>query len=193
MKNLATGQIRADHTHVTAAFHRFDPHADLETKRGLASHICLALKIHAALEEEIFYPAMREAGVDSEVIEHTNLPEHAEQHRLIQELDHMEADNPAFESTLMELMRTTLRHVADEETKLLVDADRLVSRERLNELGRQMTKRRMELSRELGGEIVHSVMQATSTTTKVLAGSAVLAGTYMLGRAFSRGGSAHRH
>lgn len=193
MKNLSTSQIRFDHTHVTASFHRYDPNSDPETKQGLARYICIALKIHAALEEEIFYPAMRREGIDASVIDNTNLPQHADQHRLIQKLEAMQPTDPNFEQTFMELMRATFHHVADEETMLLNDVERRVSRERLNEIGKEMTKRRMELSKDYGVDMVSSMNQATSNTTKLVAGGALLAGGFMIGRALSRDGTSQHH
>jgi hypothetical protein len=193
MKDFAIGQIRFDHTHVTATFHRYNPHSDPKTKEGLARYICIALKIHTALEEEIFYPAMRKEGIDPSVIDSKNMPQHAEQHRLIDKLETLQVADPNFEQIFMELMRATFHHVADEETMLLADAERRVSRERLNELGKEMTKRRMELSAEYGVDMASSLNQATSSTAKLLAGGALLAGSFMIGRALSRDGGSHRH
>lgn len=191
MKNLATGQIRLDHTHVMASFHRYKPDADAKTRQGLVDYICIALEMHAHLEEEIFYPALREAGIDSELIDTKSLPEHAEQHRLIERLRQMEADDPSFEQTFMDLMRVTIHHVADEETSLLPDAERRLSRDRLGEIGKRMTARRMQLTKEFGTDIAGSLSQAASPAAKLLAGGALLAGTFVVGRALSRGGSSH--
>ena len=60
-----TNQIRLDHTHVLTTFHQYEMDASPNTKKALVDNACLALEIHAQLEEEIFYPAMRSfaAGV----------------------------------------------------------------------------------------------------------------------------------
>ena len=55
----ATTFIRMDHTHALASFHRYRIDARPEKKQAVADTLCLALEIHARLEEEIFYPAMR--------------------------------------------------------------------------------------------------------------------------------------
>src|SRR5262245_35089740 len=49
-----TTLIRMDHTHVLALFRRFKPHTPLGKKRALVMNACLALEVHAQLEEEIF-------------------------------------------------------------------------------------------------------------------------------------------
>ena len=54
-----TNMIRLDHTHVFATFHQYSQDKSPDTKQALANTICLALEIHAQLEEEVFYLAMR--------------------------------------------------------------------------------------------------------------------------------------
>ena len=55
----------------------------------------------------------------------------------------MQPGDAAYDETVMELMRDVLHHVADEETMLLPDAERRLG-DQLNELGAQMTKRRLK-------------------------------------------------
>lgn len=64
-----TTMIRMDHAHVFALFHRYKAHASDGRKRALLVNACLALEIHAQLEEEIFYPALRRIIGDDEVLE----------------------------------------------------------------------------------------------------------------------------
>ena len=63
----ATKMIRMDHTHVLATFHKYQTDTAPQTKRGLVNTVCLLLEIHAQLEEEIFFPAVR--AVDSGLVE----------------------------------------------------------------------------------------------------------------------------
>jgi hypothetical protein len=63
-----TNMIRADHTHVLATFHQYEIDTSPGTKRALVNTICLGLEIHAQLEEEIFYPAMRGVAGDAGVV-----------------------------------------------------------------------------------------------------------------------------
>ncbi len=55
----ATNMIRMEHTHVMSTFHQYETDASPRAREGLVNTICLALEIHAQLEEEIFYPALR--------------------------------------------------------------------------------------------------------------------------------------
>lgn len=171
MSPSITNMIRMDHTHVVAAFHQFQADTPPRVKKGLADNICLALEVHAQLEEEIFYPAMREISPD-EVLDKSK-PEHDEMRQLVAKLRALQPTDPAFDETVYELMRTVLHHVADEETQLLPKAERLLAGQ-LNEMGARMTRRRLELLGPRSGELAGSMARSMSTGT-VLAAAGTLA------------------
>lgn len=179
-----TNMIRMDHTHVLATFHQYEMDTSPQTKRALVNTACLALEVHTQLEEEIFYPAMREVAVDAPILD-KSIPEHSEMRRLIAQLRAMEPSDPGYDNTFMELMRNVLHHVADEETTLLPDAERLLA-DRLEDMGAQMTRRRLELSAPSAGEIAVNALRGFPTGSMLLAAGAVLAGTYFAKRAFER-------
>jgi hemerythrin superfamily protein len=157
MAPKATAMIRFDHTHVLATFHQYTPDCSPSVKKGLVNTACTALEIHAQIEEEIFYPAVR-AVADSETAE-KSVPEHDEMRRLISKLRTMEPTDASYDDTFMELMRDVLHHVADEETILLPQAERLMP-ERLDELGAEMTERRLALTLPRTGEIATNLVRA---------------------------------
>jgi hypothetical protein len=74
----------------------------------------------------------------------------------------------------MELMRDVLHHVADEETILLPEAERVLA-DRLGELGAAMTKRRMQLVLPRSGEIASDMARSIPTPVYLLGGIAGLA------------------
>jgi hypothetical protein len=174
----ATGMIRADHTRVMASFHRYSIAGRPRVKQGLANAICLSLEVHAQIEEEIFYPAMREAG--SALVKEL-IPGHDQMRRLIAMLRGMEAGDPQFDQAFMELMREVIHHVADEETILLPHAESVL-RDRLSELGAQMMRRRMRLSAPRAAEIAGNTARATSPSAMLLGAGALLAGAFVLRR-----------
>ncbi|HEY8609580.1 MAG TPA: hemerythrin domain-containing protein [Noviherbaspirillum sp.] len=176
-----TNMIRMDHTAVMETFHQYEIDSRPQTKKVLVSTVCLALEIHAQLEEEIFYPAMRTAGGDAGFLDRS-VPEHSEMRRLIAKLRTMEPDNPDYDDTFMELMRDVMHHVADEETTLLPQAERLLA-DRLGELGAQMTRRRVQLAAPRAGEIAMNTVRGFPTSSMIVAAGAVLAGTYFAKRA----------
>jgi hemerythrin superfamily protein len=182
MSPKATTMIRMDHSHVLALFHRFKADSSIGKKRALVANACLALDVHAQLEEEFFYPALREVMAGDATLEKSE-SEHDEMRRLIADLRERAAEDGPIESTafddkFMDLMRIVIHHVADEETRLLPAADRLLS-DRLNQLGREMIKRRVELLRPHVGELASSTMR--SFPSAVAAGLLLTAGAVMVG------------
>lgn len=186
-----TNMIRMDHTAVLETFHQYEMDTSPQTKKALVNTVCLALEIHAQLEEEIFYPAMRVVATDTSVVE-KSVPEHNEMRRLITALRSMEPTAPAFDQTFMDLMRTVMHHVADEETILLPQAEKLLSH-RLGELGAEMTKRRLQLTAPHAGELAANTMRSFPASSMLMAAGAVLAGTYLAKRAFEGQGYGRRH
>jgi hemerythrin superfamily protein len=172
----ATDMLRMDHTHVLSSFHHYDLNASHARKRALVDTVCLALEIHAKLEEEIFYPAMR--ALDEKLID-KSLPEHAEMHRLIGTLRSMEPRDPEFDRTFMELMRDVIHHVADEETLLFPEAERLLGA-RLGEISAEMKKRRLQLAAPRTGRMIANTVRAMPPRTVMMTAGALLAGTFML-------------
>jgi hemerythrin superfamily protein len=147
-----TDMIRFDHSHVLVSFHQYTADATPKVKKALAETIASALEIHATLEEEIFYPAMR--GIDSdEPVLLKSVPEHNEMRRLISELRSTPSTDVRHGQLLQQLMRDVIHHVADEETVLLPHAERLLSKDRLSELGAEMTRRRLELAGPKAGKL----------------------------------------
>src|SRR3954470_17391839 len=184
MSPTITNMIRMDHTHVVAAFHQYQVDTPVRVKKGLADSICLALEVHAQLEEEIFYPALQEVSPD-ETLEKAK-PEHDRMRVLIAQLRALQPGEPAFDTTLFELMRTVMHHVADEETQLLPKAERLLAGQ-LSEMGARMTKRRMQLLGPRSGELAGSMARSMSTGTMLAAAGAIAAaGGILLARRASQ-------
>ncbi len=165
-----TRMIRADHAKLLAIFHRYTADAPAATRQALADRICVALEIHMKLEEEVFYPALRELYPEGEVILKSE-PEHNAIRRLMARLRRMRADDIGFDGAMLELMRNFMHHVADEETVLLPAAERVLA-EHLAELGGRMSKRRFELARPRLGEIVSGVVRSTPPSTLLMVGAA---------------------
>lgn len=137
----ATDLLRADHARVVAVLHRYGADLSPRVKRGLVESACRMLEIHAQIEDEIFYPAMRVA--DPALVD-KSIPEHEAVRVLVIALRGMDAADPDYDETFLTLMRAVLHHVADEETQLFPDAERLFP-EDLPALGARMARRRLQL------------------------------------------------
>jgi hemerythrin superfamily protein len=161
-----TNVIRLDHTHVLSTFHQYKDAAPRRVKKGLVLTICTALEVHAQLEEEVFYPALRAVTDDEILLE--SPAEHDEMRRLIALLRRMEPEARDYTSTLMALMREVIHHVADEETVLLPMAEDLLH-DQLGSLGAKMTRRRIQLVAPRTGDIALNMGRAASGNTIALA------------------------
>jgi hypothetical protein len=177
----ANDMIRGDHTRVLALFHRYKVDLPAARKQALAESICLALEIHARIEEEIFYPALRR--VDPDLID-KSVPEHNEMRRMISRLRATPPHGLAHDAALMALMRDVMRHVADEETMLLPEAERALGAE-LGELGARMMRRRLELALPRAGELARNGVRALPGSLLAVAGALVV-GAFFAGRALTR-------
>ncbi len=180
MSPTITHMIRMDHSHVLASFHQYEADTAAKTKQALVKTVCLALEIHAQLEEEIFYPALRAEIADNPVL-NKSVPEHDQLRQLIAQLRTMTPDDAAYDDTFMQLMRNVMHHVADEETSLLPTAERVLAG-RLNELGAQMTKRRLQLAAPHAGEIAMNTVRTMPASSMLMAAGALLAGSYLVSR-----------
>ena len=101
----ATTFIRMDHTHVFAVFHRFKADTSPARKSALVRNACLALEVHAQLEEEIFYPALRQAAGADPVLDKSG-PEHNEMRGLIERLRQMAPEDAGYDQTFHALMKS---------------------------------------------------------------------------------------
>jgi hemerythrin superfamily protein len=186
----ATHMIRADHARVLETFHQYQVDASPRMKKALADSVCIALEIHAQLEEEIFYSAMR-AIADTEFV-NKSIPEHQQMRELITQLRNLQATDTTFDNTFFKLMNVVMHHVADEETLLLPTAERILA-DRLGELGTQMTKRRLQLAVPRTGQRVGAAARSMSSGSLIMGATALLACSYLLARPRGqRAGAAHR-
>lgn len=179
-----TDMIRFDHSHVLVTFHQYTTSSRASVKKALADTICDALDMHATLEEEVFYPVIRRLNASEPVIQKSE-PEHDEMRRMIAELRATRATDERHDSLVHDLMRDVLHHVADEETVLLPEAERLLSKDRLNELGSAMTRRRIELLKPKAGKLAkNTAIGFSGSTTAIVMGlaGALVAARYVAKR-----------
>lgn len=183
-----TTMIRVDHTHALALFRRLRPWTSASRKRAIMTNACIALEVHAQLEEEIFYPALRKALGDNDEVLDKSVPEHDEMRELIRVLRSKDVEDADYDETVHSLMRAVLHHVADEESMLLPRAEMLLG-DQLAELGMQMTRRRMELLRPNINQVAVTFARSFPVATGAAAVGLLALGWMLLrpgGRAHSR-------
>jgi hemerythrin superfamily protein len=145
--------LTADHKKVKALFKEFasaKENASDAEKATLVTEICDALTIHAEIEEEIFYPAVREAIGDPDLMDEA-LVEHAGAKQLIAELRETDPDDELFEAKVTVLGEQIDHHVKEEEGEMFPKAEK--AKVNTEELGTQLAARKEELAAELGAHL----------------------------------------
>jgi hypothetical protein len=109
----AVALLKADHRKVENLFEKFERAKGAKTKKALATEICTELSVHATIEEEIFYPACKEA-VDDDLRTEAYV-EHDGAKVLIAELAGSEPDNEFYDAKMKVLSEEIKHHVKEEE------------------------------------------------------------------------------
>lgn len=113
--------LTADHKEVHALFLQYKKlvkaQAPADERQSVAEQICEMLTVHATIEEEIFYPAAREAGVDSAVLDEAEV-EHGTAKDLIAQLQATDADDELFDARVTVLGEYIDHHVKEEEGEM---------------------------------------------------------------------------
>ena len=138
--------IKRDHKKVEGLFGKFQKTNKAETKKRLADQACEELQVHAKLEEEIFYPAVRK-GVGEEELLDEAAQEHQQAKQIINELNKMSAGDPDLTAKFSELVECIQHHVEEEEGELLPKVEE--SDLDLVDIGEQMVDRREELIKQM--------------------------------------------
>ena len=139
----ATQMIRQDHKKVEGLFKKFEQTQGSQAKRRLAENAMAELEVHAALEEEIFYPAVKKEVDDGSSMVQEAIEEHQTVKQLISKLKGMEEADEEFESQFSQLMENVQHHVEEEESEMLPKVEE--SELDLNSLGQQMAQRKQQM------------------------------------------------
>ena len=132
--------LKQDHKAVKSLFSQFDKLGDsaYTKRRQIVDKIIEELSIHAAIEEQFFYPAARAAVEDArdEVLE--SLEEHHVVKWLLSELDDMDPKAERFVAKVTVLKENVLHHAEEEETELFPKVRSAMGRKALQELGEKL-------------------------------------------------------
>jgi len=117
----AVDLLTDDHLEVGALFKQYEKLAKKEApagqRRTLAQTICDMLKAHTTIEEEIFYPAARSAGLDSDLLDEADI-EHASAKDLIAQIEGGDADDDHYDAKVKVLGEYITHHVVEEHTEM---------------------------------------------------------------------------
>jgi hypothetical protein len=141
-KTDAIALLKADHRKVEALFEKYE--SARSKKADIARQICMELTIHTMIEEEIFYPACREAGVESDMMDEANV-EHDGAKLLIGELENGSPDDEFYDAKVKVLSEEIKHHVKEEEQRGGIFIQARKAELDLEALGERLAARKEEL------------------------------------------------
>jgi hemerythrin superfamily protein len=147
----AIALLKADHREVEGWFDKFEKTKSDAKKQKLADQICKALEAHTEIEEEIFYPACREAGVAEDMMDEADV-EHNAAKKLIAEIEAGKAGDDHWDAKVHVLGEMISHHVKEEEQRDGMFAKAKKSDLDLDELGEQLQQRKSQLIKQKNGK-----------------------------------------
>jgi hypothetical protein len=142
----ADSLLKADHRKVERLFSKYEALDDdeIEDKADLVQKICKELIVHTMLEEQLFYPACRDHGVDDELLDEAQV-EHDTAKIMINELLNEDPEGPYYDAKVKVLSEYIKKHVGEEEA-----ADGTFAKARdagldMTALGKEIRERKQEL------------------------------------------------
>jgi len=146
---LALEMLSSDHRKVEAMFREFEQMKEEEdaSRVALAQRICNELTIHAQVEEDLFYPWLRENLDETDLVAEA-LVEHATAKQLIAEILPVGEADEAYDAKVKVLSEYIKHHVKEEEDEIFPEV--AGEEEELDELGQEMAARKAELMDEMG-------------------------------------------
>src|ERR1700723_2564151 len=123
--------------------------ADGKKKEASVHQIKAALTVHATIEEEIFYPAVK--GARSEHVKdeaREGYEEHKQIKILLAQIASTTSADETYDMKIKVLMEDVEHHVKDEETEMFPDAKKFLGEKRLMELGAELEARKQQLEKK---------------------------------------------
>jgi hemerythrin superfamily protein len=138
----AIALLKADHEAVSDLFAEFEKATTAAKKKKIVTEICTALTVHAQIEEEIFYPAVKAALKDKELVPEA-VVEHDGVKNLIAELEGVEPDGEMYDAKVTVLSEYVKHHVKEEQD-LMFKKSKTTSLD-MDELCAKLAARKQEL------------------------------------------------
>jgi hemerythrin superfamily protein len=138
----ATALLRADHKRVSDLFNEYEESRSSAKKKQIVEQLCDELTVHAQIEEEIFYPAVKRALKDKELIPEARV-EHETLKGLIAQVEGAEPDGEMFDAKIKVMREYVKHHVKEEQNEIFpkaksTDLDMM-------KLGAKLSERKEEL------------------------------------------------
>jgi hemerythrin superfamily protein len=138
--------IREDHRKVQELFEQFEEAEERRQMQRIVETALRELEMHADLEEELFYPALRDEMEEEEKLDEAE-EEHHVARLLIAELKKMNPKDERYRAKFKVLAESVKHHIKEEESSVLPEAERSLDGA---DLGEQMAERKQELQHQSG-------------------------------------------
>ena len=135
--------LKKDHQEVTKLFQRYSSSKDKRGARQIVEKICSELTVHAQIEEEIFYPAVRGANRELEEKVEESIREHARMKEQVAALEAAQGEDVA--GMVSALQQDVEHHVTEEEGAMFPQVQQMIDARERGALGQQLQERKEEL------------------------------------------------
>ena len=143
----AIALLEQDHREVEAMFEEFEQLDSKAEKSKLAAKICVALTMHATIEEELLYPPAHEE-IEEDLVDEA-IVEHDSARQLIAEIEAMKPSDHLYDAKVKVLGEYVKHHVKEEENEMFPQLKS--SGIDLEDLGEQLMQRKAELLTQMAG------------------------------------------
>jgi hypothetical protein len=142
--------LKKDHEKVSGIFEKLDSTTErgVKTREELFTQLKQELDVHARIEEEIFYPVLKEAQ-ETEDLTLEAYEEHNVVKQLLAELEALPKDDETWGAKLTVLKENVEHHVEEEEGELFDGAREVLSREQIEALGTRMEEAKLQQKKAL--------------------------------------------
>ncbi|MEW6152550.1 MAG: hemerythrin domain-containing protein [Actinomycetota bacterium] len=133
--------LTADHNRVRGLFKKFeDAHEadDQDEMTAVAAKIIEELEVHAEIEEEIFYPSIREASEELAETVAEGVEEHHVAKTLIEEIKALAPGDEAWEAKITVLIESVEHHAEEEESEMFPEVRKVLDAAALDEMGQAL-------------------------------------------------------
>lgn len=140
----AISLLKADHRKVESLFSRLSSAQDAKRREQLLDQIKQELEVHTAIEEDIFYPAFKEAAAKKEDrrMFHEAVEEHHAVDVVLPDVQRADPASESFAGRAKVLKEIVEHHVEEEESEMFPRARKLLSTQELRELGARMKEQK---------------------------------------------------
>ncbi|MGH8728335.1 MAG: hemerythrin domain-containing protein [Burkholderiales bacterium] len=150
--NKITGQkdaiqlLKEDHQEVDKLFKQFESAKDETDKQKILRKVCEELIVHARIEEDLFYPAVRQVLDAKDVMDEAEV-EHQSLKQLIAELGAMQPKDDLYDAKVMVLSEYVKHHVKEEQDEMFPKVEKADID--LNALGEELYLLKQDLKKQL--------------------------------------------